>query len=132
MQYEPTLGRAELIELATQKYFASVDRKDIEAALDCFHEEALFCVQTEFTRHAGKDAIRKMFEGFMGAYATIVHKDFTCTVDEKNGRITASFEAVLTAEDGSVTRLFNTNFWRIRDGKFQEVFVYFSGANVLV
>jgi hypothetical protein len=68
----------------------------------------------------------------MGAYETIVHKDFVCTVDEKNGRITASFEAVLTAVDGSVTRLFNTNFWRIRDGKFQEVYVYFSGANVLV
>jgi len=132
MQYEPTLSRAELIELATIRYFGSVDRKDIDAALDCFHDEALFCVQTEFTRHAGKAAIRKMFEGFTGAYATIVHKDFVCTVDEKNGRITASFEAVLTAEDGSVTRLFNTNFWRIRDGKFQEVYVYFSGANVLV
>jgi len=132
MQYEPTLGRAELIELATMRYFGSVDRKDIEAVLDCFHDGALLCVQTEFTRHAGKDAIRKMFEGFMGAYATIVHKDFTCTVDEKNGRITASFEAVLTAEDGSVTRLFNTNFWRIRDGKFQDVAVYMSGANVLI
>jgi hypothetical protein len=39
---------------------------------------------------------------------------------------------VLTAVDGSVTQLFNTNFWRIRDGKFQEVYVYFSGENVLV
>ena len=67
-----------------------------------------------------------------GAYAKIVHKDFTCTVDEKNGRITASFEAVLTGHDGKVTQLFNTNFWRIRDGKFQEVYVYFSGENVLV
>lgn len=132
MQYEPTLSRAELIELATISYFGSVDRKDMGAVLDCFHDGALLCVQTEFTRHAGKAAIQKMFEGFMGAYASIVHKDFVCTVDEKNGRITASFEAVLTADDGSVTRLFNTNFWRIRDGKFQEVYVYFSGANVLV
>ncbi|WP_295529494.1 nuclear transport factor 2 family protein [Novosphingobium sp. Chol11] len=132
MQYEPHLSRAELIELATIRYFGSVDRKDMEAVLDCFHDGALLCVQTEFTRHAGKAAIRKMFEGFMGAYASIVHKDFVCTVDEKNGRITASFEAVLTGDDGSVTRLFNTNFWRIRDGKFQEVYVYFSGANVLV
>ncbi len=132
MQYEPHLDRAALIDLATMRYFASVDRKDMAAALDCFHDEALFCVQTEFTRHAGKAAIQRMFEGFFGSYASIVHKDFVCTVDEKNGRITASFEAVLTADDGSVTQLFNTNFWRIRDGKFQEVYVYFSGANVLV
>jgi ketosteroid isomerase-like protein len=93
---------------------------------------ALFCVQTAFTRHAGKAEIRRMFADFFGSWGSIVHKDFVCTVDEKNGRITASFEAVLTAADGSVTRFFNTNFWRIRDGKFQEVYVYFSGANVLV
>ena len=132
MQYEPTLSRAELIELATLRYFGNVDKKDMDAALACFNDEALFCVQTAFTRHAGKAAIKRMFEDFFGAFETIVHRDFTCTVDERNGRITASFEAVLTGHDGSVTRFFNTNFWRIRDGRFQEVYVYFSGSNVLV
>jgi ketosteroid isomerase-like protein len=131
MQYEPTLNRAELIYLATRSYFGSVDAKNMDGALACFNDEALFCVQTAFTRHAGKVAIRRMFEDFFGAYASIIHKDFVCTVDEKNGRIAASFEAVLTGHDGKVTRLFNTNFWRIRDGKFQEVYVYFSGENVL-
>ena len=132
MQYEPGLSRAELIELATMKYFDRVDAKDISGVLDCFHDEALFCVQTDFTRHAGKSEIGRMFEDFFGAWKTIVHTDFLCTVEDKHGRITASFEAVLTAESGEVTRFFNTNFWRIRDGKFQEVYVYFSGANVLV
>lgn len=132
MQYEPGLTRAELIELGTKKYFGNVDAKNMAGVLDCFHDEALFCVQTAFTRHAGKAEIGRMFEDFFGAWESIVHKDFVCTVDEKNGRLTASFEAVLTAANGEVTRFFNTNFWRIRDGKFQEVYVYFSGANVLV
>lgn len=132
MQYEPTLDRAGLIDLAINRYFANVDAKNMDAALACFNDEALFCVQTAFTRHAGKAEIRRMFEDFFSAYETIVHKDFTCTVDEKHGRIAASFEAVLTGHDGSVTRLFNTNFWRIRDGKFQEVYVYMSGVNPLV
>ena len=132
MQYEPGLTRDQLITLATQSYFASVDAKDMAATLDCFHDEALFCIQTSFTRHAGKAAIRRMFEEFFASFETIVHRDFICTVDEANGRIAASFEAVLTAADGTVTRLRNTNFWRIRDGKFQEVYVYMSGANVLV
>jgi ketosteroid isomerase-like protein len=132
MQYEPGLSRDQLVELATKTYFGNVDAKNMDATLACFHDEALFCVQTSFTRHAGKPAIRRMFEDFFGGYATIVHKDFVCTVDEANGRISASFEAVLTGDDGSVTRLFNTNFWRVRDGKFQEVYVYMSGANVLV
>ena len=132
MQYEPGLTRAELIDLATRQYFASVDAKDIAATLACFHDEALFCVQTAFARHSGKAELRRMFEDFFGAYATIVHHNFTCTLDEANGRIVACFEAVLTGADGSVTRLNNTNFWRVREGKFQEVYVYMSGENPLV
>lgn len=132
MQYPPSLDRDGLIDLALNRYFASVDAKDMAAVLACFHETAHLTVQTSFTRHAGKAEIRRMFEDFFASYETIVHKDFTCTVDAAHGRISASFEAVLTAADGSVTRLFNTNFWRVRDGKFQDVAVYMSGANVLV
>ncbi len=132
MQYEPGLSRSELIELATKTYFGNVDAKNMDAALDCFHDGALFCVQTDFTRHSGKAEIKRMFEDFFGAYETIVHRDFTCTVDEANGRCAASFTAELTDADGGITLLNNTNFWRVRDGKFQEVYVYMSGANVLV
>ena len=132
MQYQPSLSRAELIELATKRYFANVDAKDMEATLDCFHDESLFCIQSSFTRHNGKSEIRRMFEDFFAGFQTIVHKDFVCTVDQANGRISASFEAVLTGHDGSVTSLRNTNFWRVRDGRFQEVYVYMSGENPLV
>lgn len=131
MQYAPSLDRAGLIDLALHRYFAAVDAKDIEGALACFHDEALFTVQTSFTTHAGKAEIRRMFEDFMGAYEVIIHRDFETTVDAANGRIAASFEAVLTAADGTVTTLKNTNFWRVREGRFQEVYVYMSGANVL-
>ncbi len=132
MQYEPGLSRAELIEFATKSYFGNVDAKNMDATLACFHDEALFCVQTSFTRHAGKAEIKRMFEDFFGAYETIIHRDFTCTVDEANGRIAGSFVAELTDADGNVTLLNNTNFWRMREGKFQEVYVYMSGENVLV
>ena len=136
MQYEPTLSREDLIQFATQQYFGNVDAKNMQATLDCFHEEALFCVQTDFTRHSGKGEIQRMFEDFFGAYETIIHRDFVCTVDEANGRISASFVAELHDAEGQVTLLHNTNFWRLRpDGaggaKFQEVYVYMSGANVL-
>jgi len=132
MQYQPALARDALIELACKRYFGAVDAKDLAATLACFNDEALFTVQTSFTTHAGKDEIERMFIDFFNSWKTIVHKDFVLTVDEANGRIAASFEAVLTAEDGSVTRLSNTNFWRVRDELFQEVHVYMSGANVLV
>ena len=73
MQYEPGLSRDELIQLATRTYFGNVDAKNMEAALDCFHDGALFCVQTDFTRHSGKEEIRRMFDDFFAAYETIIH-----------------------------------------------------------
>lgn len=136
MQYEPALSRDQLIDFALKQYFARVDSKDMEGVLSCFHDTALFCVQTAFTRHSGKAEIRRMFEDFFGAYNTIIHRDFTCTVDQANGRITASFIAELHDGAGQVAMLHNTNFWRLRPGpegpKFQDVYVYMSGTNVLV
>lgn len=132
MQYVSDLGRGQLVELATKSYFGSVDRKDLDDTLDCFHDEALLIVQTSFTVHAGKPAIRRMFEGFFEAYERIVHKDFRCTVDERNGRICARFLVELRDGDGQTTRMENTNFWRVRRDRFQEVYVYMSGGNVLV
>lgn len=132
MQYQSNLSREQLVELATKSYFGSVDRKDLEGTLACFHDEALLIVQTSFTVHAGKPAIRRMFEGFFDSYERIVHRDFRCTVDEKNGRICARFLAELLDREGRSTVLENTNFWRIRGDRFQEVYVYMSGENVLV
>ena len=132
MQYQSSMSRDELIDLALNKYFANVDAKNLDAVLDCFHENAMLTVQTAFAVHSGKDNIRRMFVDFMDSFKTIVHKDFTTTVDSKNGRISACFTAELEDHDGSITVLQNTNFWRIRDDKFQEVYVYMSGANPLV
>ena len=132
MQYQSTLDRQGLIDLAINQYFANVDKKDIDAVLDCFHDNAMMTVQTSFTTHVGKEKIKDMFTEFMEAFDVIVHRDFTITADENNGRITASFVAELTEADGNKTTLENTNFWRIREDRFQEVYIYMSGDNVLV
>lgn len=132
MQYSCSLDSDGLIDLALNKYFANVDKKNLDAVLNCFHDNAMMTVQTAFAQHVGKQNIKRMFTDFMGAYDAIVHRDFTCTVDAANGRIAASFIAELTQADGKRTFLENTNFWRVRDDKFQEVYIYMSGENPLV
>ncbi len=132
MQYQSDLNRNGLIDLAINKYFANVDKKELGAVLECFHDNAIITIQTAFASHVGIENIKRMFIDFMGAYDTIVHRDFTCAVDEANGRITASFIAELTTADGNKTVLENTNFWRVRGDKFQEVYIYMSGENPLV
>lgn len=132
MQYQSDLNRNGLIDLAINKYFANVDKKELGAVLECFHDNAIITIQTAFASHVGIENIERMFIDFMGAYDTIVHRDFTCTVDEVNGRIAANFVAELTTADGNKTVLENTNFWRVRGDKFQEVYIYMSGENPLV
>ena len=132
MQYQSTLGKDELVDLALNKYFAQVDAKNLDAVLDCFHDNAMITVQSAFTTHVGKEEIKRMFVDFMESHRTIIHRDFTCTVDQKNGRIAACFTAELEDHDGGKVLLENTNFWRIRDDKFQEVYIYMSGANPLL
>ena len=132
MQYQSTLGKDELVNLALHKYFANVDAKNLDAVLDCFHDNAMITVQTAFTTHVGREGIKRMFVDFMDSYKTIIHRDFTCTVDQNNGRIAASFTAELEDHEGGTVLLENTNFWRIRGDKFQEVYIYMSGANPLL
>ena len=132
MQYQSNMNEEELIDLAINKYFGNVDKKDLQATLDCFHDNAMLTVQTVFTLHEGKQNIGRMFKDFFDSYDVIIHRDFTYTVDEVNGRIVASFVAELIDNEDNTTYLHNTNFWRIRDNKFQEVYVYMSGENPLV
>jgi ketosteroid isomerase-like protein len=132
MQYQSSLNEQQLIDLAINQYFGNVDKKDLEAVLDCFHDNAMLTVQTVFTLHEGKQNIGRMFKDFFDSYDVIIHRDFTYTVDEVNGRIVASFVAELKDSEDNTTYLHNTNFWRIRDNKFQEVYVYMSGENPLV
>jgi hypothetical protein len=79
---------------------------------------------------------RRMFIDFFTSYERIIHRDFVPMVDAKNGRITTSFAAELIDAGGRTALLRSTNFWRLRESdagtKFQEVYVYMSGANVLV
>ena len=132
MQYQPTLSREALIDLAVNRYFGNVDSKNLDAVMDCFQDTALFTVQTEFTVHEGKAGIERMFRDFFANHKSIEHRDFVCTVDEKQGRITARFIAELIDQQGETLLFENTNFWRIRDGKFQEVYVYMNAKNPLV
>ncbi|GER08442.1 hypothetical protein GCM10007972_26490 [Iodidimonas muriae] len=132
MQYQSDLSGDELINLAVKRYFGSVDNKDMDGTLACFHDEAILTVQTSLTTHAGKAAIKRMFADFFSSFERIIHRDFECTADPANGRICASFTAELITKDGRTNLLHNTNFWRVRGDRFQEVYVYMSGDNVLI
>jgi ketosteroid isomerase-like protein len=122
--------RQDYIHLVEDRYFANVDRKDLEGVLECFTEDAIFTIQSAFSTHRGRDTgIRKMFEGLFERYSRIVHRDFRHVVDIEDGCCASQFEVEnVSARDGTETRLSNCNFFYLEGDRFKRVYVYMSGG----
>ena len=122
--------RTALITLV-ERYFAAVDRMDLVATLECFCPDARFSIATYDTLYEGRDSgLREMYERLFGRYQRIWHGDFDHVVDGPQ-RIASRFRVENTLFDGSLSIKNNCNFFRLRDGRFAEVFVYMSGENSL-
>lgn len=122
--------REEYIDIVENRYFASVDLRDLAAVLECFHEDATFSVQSAFSTHEGRDeGIRMMFENLFEEYEPkILHRDFTHVVDPDNCRCATQFEVENTSREGEEVRLSNCNFFYFKGDKISEVYVYMSGG----
>ena len=118
------------VEMVEKKYFASVDKKDMGAVLDCFNKDAVFTIQSAFDVNEGRDqGIRKMFEEYFKNFKWGVHKDFTHLVDPERQCGASQFLVEVEDHDGNKTYMSNCNVHFFKNGKFQRVFVYMSGGN---
>jgi ketosteroid isomerase-like protein len=129
--------------MVEDRYFGSVDRKDLAATLECFCPDAVFTIRSTtvcdgqlkaiVTVHEGRDTgIRRMFENLFNNYTFMVHKDFTHVVDVEHERCAAQFNVVLVGTDGREIHMSNCNFFYLEGGKFKRVYVYMMAENVLV
>jgi ketosteroid isomerase-like protein len=114
-----------------ERYFAAVDRKDMDGTLFFFVPDATFTVATFAAEHRGRDSeVRAMFERLFGRYERIWHGNFEHVV-EAPGRIATRFDVENHTWDGQTYRKHNANFFFLRAGKFSAVHVYMSGDNAL-
>jgi hypothetical protein len=112
-------------------YFAAVDRKDPGATLSFLAPDAVFTIATFDTVYCGRDTeIAGMFERLFARYTRIWHGGFDHVVQPPD-RIATRFRVENeTAQRQKIIKS-NCNFFRCRDGLFDEVFVYMSGDNAL-
>lgn len=117
------------VEMVEKRYFASVDRKDMTALLDCFCEDAVFTIQSAFSVHEGRDTgIKKMFEEYFENFTWGVHKEFVHLVDPERQCGASQFNVEVEAPDGTKTCMSNANFHYFENGKLKRVYVYMSGG----
>lgn len=117
---------------APRTYFAAVDRKDMEATLDCFADDATLTVQTAGIRFEGRDAIRGMFEHFFADYSVIDHRITNLVVDEAEGRASTEQYCPHVKADGTPDTVRACNFFDVGpDCRFRRVVIFIDSASPL-
>ena len=120
------------VDIVTKRYFHGVDNYNMDLILDCFHDNAVLREMTSNTVHDGIDQIKEMFVGLFDAHSRIWHGNFVHTVDTDSEAVCSQFSVEVTSKDsGELTRYENCNRFYLKDGKFERVFVYMSGDNLL-
>ncbi len=128
----PLLGYDFYIDIVTKRYFDGVDNKRMDQILDCFNQDAVLTEMTSNTVHKGREAVRKMFEGLFAGFGRIWHGNFIHTVDPVSDAICSQFTVeIVPAGSDQELRYENCNRFYLKDRRFQTVFVYMSGDNLL-
>ena len=127
------LSKSELIELVEKKYFNVMDEGRLDDTLECLAADCVWNVYPAGIVLKGRDYdIRTAFEDAMARYPKMWHGNFEWTVDEAAQRVAAVFDVRLTDTDGKETELSNAKLFRIEDGKFKRLDLYFSSSNSIV
>ena len=122
--------RSALIMLV-ERYFAAVDRMDLDATLACFTADARVTIATFDTVYQGRDTeVRGMYERLFARYASVWHGDFD-HVAQPPQRIASQFTVRNVSAQGMLAVKHNCNFFRWRDGVIVAMSVYMSGDNSL-
>ena len=121
------------VDIVTKRYFHGVDNYNLDLVLDCFNADAVLQEVTSSTVHQGRDAdIRTMFENLFEAQSRIWHGNFVHTVDVENQAVCSQFSVEVTPTgENDPLRYENCNRFYLKDGRFERVFVYMSGENLL-
>lgn len=117
---------------APAAYFAAVDRKDLEATLEFFSDDATFGIATAGLTFTGTDEIAGMFTAFFADYAVIRHSVTNLVVDDEAGRAATEQRCPHVRADGSPETVTTCNVFEVAgDGRFSRVVVWIDGASPL-
>ena len=117
---------------APAAYFEAVDRKDMEAALAFFAEDATFTIQSAHITFEGREGIGQMFENFFGDYSHIEHNITNLVVDETAGKASTEQSCPHVKTDGALDHVTTCNFFDYDEaGLFTRVIVWIDGVSPL-
>jgi ketosteroid isomerase-like protein len=127
------LDRAQLIDLVENRYFAAMDRKDLDGTMSGLAPDCVFTIYPAGDRYAGRDAaIRPLFQQAFVDYANMWHGNFNWVVDEPQQRLAAWFDVRLERTDGSVIEMSNGKFFSVENDLLRRLDLYLSTSEAIV
>ena len=127
------LNKQELIDLVEKRYFNVMDEGRLDETLECLAPDCVWNIYPAGIELRGRDGeIRSAFEGAMARYPTMWHGNFEWTVDEAAQRVAAVFDVRLVDTDGRESNMSNARMFRIEDGRFIRLDLYFSTSESVV
>lgn len=127
------LNKQELIDLVEKRYFNVMDKGRLDETLECLASDCVWNIYPAGIELSGRDGeIRAAFEGAMARYPTMWHGNFEWTVDEAAQRVAAVFDVRLVDTDGRESNMSNAKLFRIEDGRFTRLDLYFSTSESVV
>lgn len=127
------LSRQALIDLVETRYFNAMDQGRLDDTLACLALDCVWNIYPAGTTLTGRDGeIRAAFEDAIARYPTMWHGNFEWVVDEAEQKIAAWFDVRLVDRNGNETKLSNAKLFRVVDGRFDRLDLYFSSAAPVV
>lgn len=127
-----THAKRDPIRAAPAAYFAAVDRKDMDATLGFFADDATFTVRSAGLTFRGQEEIAGMFTTFFADYDVIRHGITNLVVDEEAAKAATEQTCPHVRADGTPETVVTCNVFELgRDGRFARVVVWIDGASPL-
>ena len=124
------LTSEELKEITTNRYFANVDKKNLEGVLATLNEDATIKIITDHLTHTGRDTeISNMLKGYFDAYPILWHGNFRTIIDDNKQSIVLKFDWKIKDRDDKEESGSNVNVFYFDNNKISSISIYMSSEN---
>jgi ketosteroid isomerase-like protein len=137
------LSREDYVKLVETDYFGSVMKRDFDAVVACFTDDATVTIyhgdaEPRIFKAApgpGETPLRAFFEHLLANYDPMFD-EFVHFVDAAGERCAATFAVRLTPkpesayQDYGVQHLRNCNFFQCRDGRIHDMIIYYANPAI--
>jgi len=119
------LNREQLLDVAVNQYFGSLNNHDLDAVMKTIGKECVMWFPAASFNYDGQHALTIHFEDFYANFPTINFYDFINVVDEQTQSVVSYFTVRLVDLEGEEAVMRNCNIFHYdNEGAFKEIIIY--------